>query len=828
MKIRSATICGVRGFNEERTLNFDDRLTLVAAPNSYGKTSISEAFELLLYGVTSKVEKATFSKDEYKGSYRNRHFSESSPAFVEATFLGAGGEIKLRVEIAANESATKFVNGTEVPQWPFAQSMLSATKPFILQHALKYLLLVGPDERFKGFTRLLGLEDLDRIQTNVVSLCTKPEAAIPRDVQKLVSYVDALVARLEARPSLSTIAKSLKKGSKAQKQTYSAIASECAQRVPTGTAEKSVLPQLLKIREEAVGKILKERLTLATYSERETTVNTADEQFILGVITDAFIEKYTKLIALGLVQSLLDKAQFFGLGLKFLKEGKGLCPFCGQTVSEPLGVHVKQVHEGLETERRRHAGLEQERKDVLLSLTDLSTRVEAYHKRQRAKVAGFLGVKRSIPKFTPIFIPKYDTQWAVVQEALGKLRVTSAKLERAYRAFVGALSRVKISVTESKEDAVFARMLGEALTSYIAAACQLRRLVSDYATPVSEADAILKRELDVLAGTEDIGVLIDLHEHRKDIEKKLQIEGVLEGLKSFRKAVDQFVGNKMLNAVSSELTADVMEWYGQIRTAGDPDVHFSGFDMERTAKGDLKTRRVQIKATSYGKDLISAASSLSESKLNALGLCVSIATSLKGETPFGFLIVDDPIQSWDAEHEIQFIEVIRKLIDRGKQVILLSHNQQWINQVRGNCRSINGRFYEITGYTVAGPQISERPCATWKQRLNEVDAILKDQSADNVKLQHAEEEIRIVVAQLATEIYQRKRGIQKSPHDINSEKARKILIECGVDTGLVDRITQTFSTTDDAHHAPCGYAAHRQRIQRYASWANELAHLIVQ
>lgn len=316
MKIRSVTICGIRGFNEERTLDFDDRLTLIAAPNSYGKTSISEAFELLLYGVTSKLESATFSKEEYKGSYRNRHLTQLSPAFVEAAFLDAGSEIRLRVQIAADDSFRKFVNGTQVLEWPFAQRMVSATKPFILQHALKYLLLVGPDERFKGFARLLGLVDLDRIQTNVVSLCTKPEAAIPQEVQKLVNDVGVLAARLENRPSLSAIAKSLKKGSKALKQTYATVALECAQRMSSGAPQGSVLFQLLKIREEAVGKILKERLTLATYTEKETSLNNADEQFLLGVITDPFIETYVKLIALGLVQSVLDKARFCALALR--------------------------------------------------------------------------------------------------------------------------------------------------------------------------------------------------------------------------------------------------------------------------------------------------------------------------------------------------------------------------------------------------------------------------------------------------------------------------------------------------------------------------------
>ena len=50
-----------------------------------------------------------------------------------------------------------------------------------------------------------------------------------------------------------------------------------------------------------------------------------------------------------------------------------------------------------------------------------------------------------------------------------------------------------------------------------------------------------------------------------------------------------------------------------------------------------------------------------------------------------------------------------------------------------------------------------------------------------------------------------------------------MLIECGIENGLVDRITQTFETTDDAHHAPVEYVAHRQKIQRYHGWAHELS-----
>ena len=83
MKIKNLTVQGFRGFNERCVpIDFHERLTLISGPNSYGKTSISEALEWLLYGVTSKVEDAD-AKTEYKGSYRNCHFPKSeTPLFL--------------------------------------------------------------------------------------------------------------------------------------------------------------------------------------------------------------------------------------------------------------------------------------------------------------------------------------------------------------------------------------------------------------------------------------------------------------------------------------------------------------------------------------------------------------------------------------------------------------------------------------------------------------------------------------------------------------------------------------------------------------------------
>ena len=826
MKIKNITIQGFRGFNEERNIDFHDRLTLIYAPNSYGKTSISEAFEWLLYGITSKVEKAD-SKEEYKGSYRNRHLPESLTPIVKATFVDDDeNETEFRGDLAEDETIQRFVNGQEVESWPLAQDISKVPRPFILQHALKYLLLVRPDERFQGFAHLLGLEKLDLFQRNVVSLCTKPDACIPAEVNQLLKNVSALEACLASQPSLATIQKAFKKGITGLAEAYEIVASECRQRVPPETEEKSVLPQLLKVREDAVAKIFEGRIALPHYSEEEKHANSEDENFFLICIVDSFVKKYTELLALSIVQHTLERAEFFDLGIKLLDKTPGKCPFCGRSIDDALVKHIHDEHANLATEKKRNEALQKQRTEIIKLLAELKSRLAAYQNRHKDKVAQLFALEPTLDKLKTILVPKYQTHFNEVETTILELTTAKNNLETSYSKVLGALAKVETSVTESEEDAALVKVLGETLAEYISDARSYVRTVIGKVSVMSDAAQILKHELDALAGTEDISVLIDLLEQRCNVKKKFEIKGILDGLKALRKSVDQYVANRVLGAISEELTSEVMEWYKQIKTKGDPDVHFDGFDMERTTKGELKARRVQIKARSYGKELVSAVSSLSESKLNALGLCVSIATNLKGESPFDFLIIDDPIQSWDAEHEIQFIEVIRRLVERGRQVILMSHSRKWIDMVRSGCRTINGRFYEITGYTETGPHIAEIPWDRWTERLKEVDAIVKDPTATSVKLQQAEEEIRIVNAELTSELYFKIKGVRKNPHDLNSTKVRKMLVECGIENGLVDRITQTFETTDDAHHASVDYAAHRQRIQRYHAWAHELAKLL--
>jgi len=220
-------------------------------------------------------------------------------------------------------------------------------------------------------------------------------------------------------------------------------------------------------------------------------------------------------------------------------------------------------------------------------------------------------------------------------------------------------------------------------------------------------------------------------------------------------------------------------------------------------------------------------SSLSESKLNALGLSMKIANNLKENNPFGFLIVDDPVQSLDEHHEVQIVTIVRRLVEEyNRQIILLSHNKKWLEQLKKGCESINGLYYEISGFDITGPRLQPTIWKTWDRRLREVNSICNNNNSSSINLQNAEAEIRLAVCEITALLYKKEKGINKSPHNFNSTKVRELLIECNVPSKLIDQIGQTFTTTDLSHH-PCeDYVANVQRIKQYHGWVHDLANLL--
>ena len=824
MKIDNISIQGFRGFNEKQVIDFHPLLTLIYGPNSYGKTSITEAAEWLLYGSTSKVDRGEF-KEEYKGSYRNCHLDTNARTFVKLSFSSAIGQVGFESELVGEDGYNRRVDENPVEDWPIDAELATTSRPFIMQHALKYLLLVGPDQRFKGFARLLGLDELGTLQDDFVSICTKPEASISPEVVTFRSKIGALERGLAAHHALNGPYSLSKKGKEPFASFTTAVFNECRNLAPEGLPDESVLPNLLRIRAESVKKVFSGSITLTPYSAEDRTSNSADLAYFAQFASEDLIRQYSDLVAFEIRESIIRYSEFYSMGVEFLTKQPGQCPFCGQNLSDSIIEHIKNKHQEARTEAERSSDLVSKRHHVIDKLSELERRLEICQQRHMSRLVTFLSLESNLDQLAGILLPKHEAYFHSVREAINLLREVNNRLDESYVITTKALRDVQLSVHQSKEDAALISQLDKELARYSSTLSTSFDSISAQESRMLDASEILKRELDLLAGTEYISLLVDLNENQSNMKKALKIDSILTGLKDLRKTIEQYVGNKMLDAVTNEMTVDVMDWYQRIRTTGDPDVHFSGFDMDRTKKGTIRSRRVQIKASSYGKDLVSAVSSLSESKLNALGLCLSVATNSKPECPFDFLFIDDPIQSWDEEHAEQFIEIIRTLVKNGKQVILLTHNKNWLKGLRNGCRSLNGFYYEIVSYSRGGPNIVQKPWCSWTQRLGEIDAILKDATADTVRLQQAEEEIRLALTDLTSALYSKIKGVRKDANKLNASVVRKCLLECGLPNDLIDRIYRTYATIDDAHHIT-DYSPNRERIKRYHSYIHELARIL--
>lgn len=814
MKISGISIHGFRGFNETREISLHNRLTLVSAANSYGKTSISEALEWLIYGYTSKVDNAD-SKDEYKGSYRNVHLPVGENPHVIVTLSDSKGETGIEAHLIGDK-IMRFVDGNEVAEWPFQEDLSRIPPPFLLQHSLKNLLLATPVDRFEQFARLLGFSELDRIYKDLVALCTK--APLPEPIQKLRLDVESLESRASARPKFVDVAKALRKGVAGLDEVSNLVEKKCRELVPKETAKSSVLAQLLGLREEAVGKIFSGKISLKTITLIEEEQDLKEEQTLSQSLSPSVVEHFEDLVKLKAVEQLRELAELHDLGMRIIERDPSVCPLCSRPLGEPLRDHISQKHRELAIRQEEFATLEGQRDAIWKTLQRLLETLDSHHKRLETRVSNLLSQEETLDKLQTILVPKHKVHYERLTQAIASLSEANVGLSQHYSDALAAIGQLKECIRTSEESAENIAKLKDSFAEYLVEAATFKHKLVEQVEPVSEAGRILEHELDVLAGTQDISVLIDLLERRDAIRKKKAIDQVLESLKDLKREVDAFVTKMMLAAISGEFGDEVMDWYARIRTSGDPDVHFSGFDMKRTAQGG----RVQIKAHSYGKNLVSAVSSLSESKLNALGLCISIAINMKIPSSFQFLMIDDPIQSWDEEHEAKFIEVIKELVKQGKQVVLLSHNQKWMKQVRSACAEVNGIAYEITGYTKAGPLIKEIPWAEVKHRLNTIQGILANPSIDKIGLQQAEEEVRLVITQLASDLHFKVSGQRKAPHKLNAGETKKLLLACGVGQDLANKLASTFETVDEAHHASGNYSVHREKLRTYCGWLTAL------
>jgi len=188
----------------------------------------------------------------------------------------------------------------------------------------------------------------------------------------------------------------------------------------------------------------------------------------------------------------------------------------------------------------------------------------------------------------------------------------------------------------------------------------------------------------------------DLEICHRLFQKEKQLQGLLVKIK-------KFIERKQVEILKTR-DAEIKYWYELLNPAA--QVKYKGI-----VPG---TDSLELRAESFSKDMM-AAPNLSASQLNSLGLAIYLACATRASTPHGLLLFDDPIQSMDDEHMQSFkITLLKKLLEDGYQVVILTHMVNFANEVealyRPKYRPPSWRFgdYAVDGPVLrwAGPELN--------------------------------------------------------------------------------------------------------------------------
>ena len=155
----------------------------------------------------------------------------------------------------------------------------------------------------------------------------------------------------------------------------------------------------------------------------------------------------------------------------------------------------------------------------------------------------------------------------------------------------------------------------------------------------------------------------------------------LRGSVQFEKAE-----NKALTEILDAISQDVNEYFTEYLHPDDK--------VEQIKLVPTEARGIEFQVHFYGDEVCPPRRVLSESHLNSLGICLFLASARHFNQVGGFVILDDVVSSFDANHRRTLARLLRgKFADL--QVVLLTHDDLWFNQLKDDLPRGQWLFQEI-------------------------------------------------------------------------------------------------------------------------------------
>lgn len=193
----------------------------------------------------------------------------------------------------------------------------------------------------------------------------------------------------------------------------------------------------------------------------------------------------------------------------------------------------------------------------------------------------------------------------------------------------------------------------------------------------------------------------------------------------------------------------------------------------------------------------------SESHLNCFGLAFFLASVRAFNKENKFILMDDVISSFDANHRKRFADLlIEKFAEY--QIILLTHERQWFDYVKSVVQNKNWQISEIKWSEAKGAHLEES-AGSLRQRIEyKITNNVDDDLGNNIRV-YLEHILKNIASNLKVKVeFQfNDKNEDRMCHELLSElkgKAAKSSIDFAVHSPLFDRtLASTFIANKDSH-----------------------------
>jgi DNA repair exonuclease SbcCD ATPase subunit len=654
-----------RCYGESDWIELDADLVILYGPNGFGKTSLVESVEWLFHGRAKRRERGVdaYGKRDYRNYYRNVHAPDDKSTFVEAEVETEDGKIyEIRRELdnplKNDVSNTTFVDGAEESFSTVGLDEDPAFDPVIPQHSLQDFILSRPIERRNKVSAALGLDPLIEFERTLDSTNRRLQRTPPDRVEDAEEKLQSAFHKMTELED-ERITALLKKWrdqefdlSEDKKQLTQAI----QDLLGTQEDDQDTLKEKLETQRKEIADRVFDPNPIRPPSNRENlqeTIQESKRQILESELQDSEQALFSYLGAAA-AEYTSERLSFWKKGLELREEDSDECPMCeAPTLDED---QREEIQERLE----KSSEFTTAQNNLQESISKLSKRIRRISGRidnifpeflsysDRKSLIDLLGDGERLQSFihqhniSEIFVLK-------TKEALDDLANSIEEIPR--------LASDPESVQESKNRLFHTE---EELDQAIESICSV-------AESYSKVFEDLEEELEEIISSDEAVKQVDALLEPLDQWESVKVLAVYHDLLDDAREAGQNLSDHLQEKQDERLDArgdEIKEWYSVMNPAANV----------APSRLNAGAESLRIYAEAFGAEL-NVAAGLSQCQANTLGLSIHFMRALAPNSPYNFLVLDDPVQSMDDNHSEALIrDVVDDLVSGGQvQTIILTH-----------------------------------------------------------------------------------------------------------------------------------------------------------